>query len=258
MPEPSKQEVIDLFDSYDFRDRHGHPLTNCTDFQDLVNRSGGFSLLSDREIIELCQGDRPLLSPFEPELIRQIDLGSLDCSGNPAIAKAISYGTSSYGYDLRLADHDFRIFKKRNFWQKLGLQKTPIIDPKNFDESLLYKAKLNYDFQQGCHFVKPPHSASLGVSVERFNMPRNVMAIALGKSTYARSGITPFVTPAEAGWEGYLTLEFGNNTDFPCRVYPNEGILQIVFLRGSDCDTSYSDRNGKYQNQGEEVVLARA
>jgi dCTP deaminase len=217
-----------------------------------------FTLLSDREIKELCTGDRPMLSPFVPELIREIDLGSLDCLGNPAIAKAISYGTSSYGYDLRLADHDFRIFKKRNFWQKLGLQKTPIIDPKNFDESLLYKAKLNYDFQQGSHFIKPPHSASLGVSVERFNMPRNVMAIALGKSTYARSGITPFVTPAEAGWEGYLTLEFGNNTDFPCRVYPNEGILQIVFLRGSDCDTSYSDRNGKYQNQGEEVVLARA
>jgi hypothetical protein len=95
MPEPSKQEGIDLFDSYDFRDRHGHPLTNCTDFQDLVNRSGGFSLLSDREIKELCTGDLPMLSPFVPHQIKHFDLDDVNCYGKSDIIKAISYGTSS-------------------------------------------------------------------------------------------------------------------------------------------------------------------
>lgn len=216
-----------------------------------------FSLLSDREIIELSQGDQPMLSPFEPELVRFINLrpewGKLI---SPDI-KAISFGTSSYGYDLRLAPHDFRIFKKRNIWQKLGLQETPIVDPKNFDESLLYKAELYRD-RTGDYFVMPPHSAALGVSLERFDMPRNIMGQCLGKSTYARSAITPFTTPAEAGWRGYLTLEFGNNTDLPCKIYANEGVLQMVFQRGADCKTSYGDRGGKYQDQKHEVTLPKA
>jgi dCTP deaminase len=219
-----------------------------------------FSLLSDREIKELCTGDRPMLSPFVPHQVREIVFEAplwYDKSVAHLKRKAISYGTSSYGYDLRLAGHDFRVFKNRNIWQKLGLQETPIIDPKNFDDSALYQAKLQTD-TKGQYFVMPPHSAALGVSVERFDMPRGVTAIALGKSTYARCGITPFVTPAEAAWEGFLTLEFGNNTDFPCRVYANEGILQILFLKGNDCDVSYGDRNGKYQNQSHEVHTARA
>ena len=212
-----------------------------------------FSLLSDREIKELSIGDRPMLSPLEPELVRLIDLHP---NFKMSPIKAISFGTSSYGYDLRLAPHDFRIFKKRNIWQKLGLQETPIVDPKNFDKSLLYKAQLHRD-RTGDYFVMPPHSAALGVSLERFDMPRNVTGICLGKSTYARSAITPFATPIEAGWRGYPTLEFGNNTDLPCKIYANEGVLQMVFNRGTDCETSYSDRNGKYQDQACEVTLAR-
>lgn len=216
-----------------------------------------FSLLSDREIKELCTGDRPMLSPFVSHQIKHLDLDDVNCYGKADIIKAISYGTSSYGYDLRLAPHDFRIFKNRNIWQKLGLQGTPVIDPKNFDEKLLYKAKL-YSDRTGEYFVMPPHSSALGVPLEYLDMPRNITGLCLGKSTYARSAITPFTTPAEAGWYGYLTLEFGNNTDLPCKIYANEGVLQMVFLRGADCDVSYGDRNGKYQNQSHEVTLARA
>ncbi len=213
------------------------------------------SLLSDREIKELCQGDRPMLSPFCASQIRQIPIGQLP--DGLLMGKAISFGLSSYGYDLRLSPRDFRIFKDRNIFQKLGLQKTPLIDPKNFDEKLLYQALLHRD-STGEYFIMPPHSSALGVSVERLDMPRNITGECLGKSTYARSAITPFATPAEAGWQGYLTLEFGNNTDLPCKIYANEGVLQMVFNRGADCEVSYGDRNGKYQDQGCEVTLARA
>ena len=217
-------------------------------------------ILSDREIKELCTGDRPMLSPFVPELVRVINITRLDHELPelpPYLTKAISYGLSSYGYDLRLSPRDFRIFKDRNIFQKLGLQKTPLIDPKNFDEKLLYQALLHRD-RTGEYFIMPPHSSALGVSVECFDMPRNVTGICLGKSTYARSAITPFATPIEAGWRGYPTLEFGNNTDLPCKIYANEGVLQMVFNRGADCDVSYGDRNGKYQDQACEVTLARA
>jgi dCTP deaminase len=218
------------------------------------------SLLSDREIKELCTGDRPMLSPFVPEIIRKIDLPSIHLYASVytyPTYKAISYGLSSYGYDLRLAPHDFRIFKDRSILQKLGLQKTPVIDPKNFDGNLLYPASLHRD-HTGEYFIMPPHSSALGVSVERLDMPRNITGECLGKSTYARSAITPFATPIEAGWRGYPTLEFGNNTDLPCKIYANEGVLQMVFNRGADCDVSYGDRNGKYQDQVCEVTLARA
>jgi dCTP deaminase len=217
-----------------------------------------FSLLSDREINGLCQGDRPMLSPFVPHQIKHFDLDDVNCYGKSDIIKAISYGLSSYGYDLRLAPHDFRIFKDRNIWQKLGLQKTPVIDPKKFDNSVLYQAKLHCDYGSGNYFIMPPHSAALGVSVERFDMPRNVIGLTIGKSTYARCAAIPFTTEVEPEWQGYLTLEFGNYTDRPCRLYANEGILQMAFFQGNDCDVSYGDRNGKYQNQGHEVYTARA
>ncbi len=219
--------------------------------------TSNYSLLSDREIANLCTGDRPMLSPFVPHQIKHFDLDDVNCYGKSDIIKAISYGLSSYGYDLRLASHDFRIFKDRNIWQKLGLQKTPVVDPKHFNENLLYQAKLHRD-RTGEYFIMPPHSAALGVSVERFDMPRNIMGKCLGKSTYARSAITPFVTPIEAGWKGYPTLEFGNNTDLPCKIYANEGVLQMEFQRGNDCKISYGDRNGKYQDQKHEVTLAKA
>lgn len=216
-----------------------------------------FTLLSDREIKKLCTGDRPMLSPFVPELVRVINLQtSLD---SPDI-RAISYGLSSYGYDLQLSPSRFRIFKKKSAWEKLSeglrLSKSKIIDPKAFDESLLYDGE-QYSDRTGTYWIMPPHSAALGTTPTCFDMPRNIIGIALGKSTYARCAVNPIVTPAEAGWIGHLTLEFVNNSDYHCKIYANEGVLQMLFLRGSDCDTSYGDRNGKYQNQLEEVVLAR-
>ena len=220
-----------------------------------------YSLLSDREIKELCQGDRPMLSPFVPELIRTVNLrpeyGKLI---SPDI-KAISYGLSSYGYDLQLSPKRLRIFKKKPIWQQIGessgLLKPQIIDPKNFDESVLYDAK-QYRDRTGTYWIMPPHSVSLGTTPTCFDMPQNIIGMALGKSTYARCAVNPIVTPAEPMWKGHLTLEIANNSDFHCKIYANEGITQILFLRGADCETNYSDRNGKYQNQGEEVVLARA
>lgn len=222
-----------------------------------------YSLLSDREIKELCtKGDRPMLSPFVPELIREIDFLAFDRIDVPYQVKnkAISYGLSSYGYDLQLSPTRFRIFKKKSVWQKisesLGLSKPKLIDPKSFDESLLYDGE-KFSDRTGTYWVMPPHSAALSTTPTCFDMPRNIIGIALGKSTYARCAVNPIVTPAEAGWKGHLTLEFVNNSDFHCKIYANEGVLQMLFLRGSDCDTSYGDRNGKYQNQLEEVVLAR-
>ncbi len=219
------------------------------------------TLLSDREITELCQGDRPMLSPFNPKLIRQINLDGLDCCGNPAVAKAISYGLSSYGYDLQLSPKRLRIFKKKPIWRQIGessgLLTPQIIDPKDFDESVLYEAK-QYSNNRGVYWVQPPHSVSLGTTPTCFDMPHNIIGMAVGKSTYARCAVNPIVTPAEPRWNGHLTLEIVNNSDYHCKLYANEGILQMLFLRGADCETDYSDRNGKYQYQPEEVVLARA
>lgn len=201
-----------------------------------------YSLLSDREIKELCTGDRPMLSPFTPTSVRTVNW-----------TRAISSGLGNYGYDLRLAPHDFRIFKNRNIWQRLGIQKTPVIDPKKFDETLLRKATLECD-GKGEYFALPPHSTSLGVAIERLDMPDDVIAIANGKTTYARCGVNPFVTSAKAGWEGHLMLEFANNTDLPCRIYANEGVCELVFLRGNEASKTY---DGLYQAQPNMIVTAR-
>ncbi len=226
-------------------------------------RNSGFTLLSDREIKELCQGDCPMLSPFAPELVRKIVFEappSYSSSITYLERKAISYGLSSYGYDLQLSPKRLRIFKKKPLWRSLGesigLLKPQIIDPKNFDENLLYDAK-QYSDRAGTYWIMPPHSAALGTTPTCFDMPRNIIGIALGKSTYARCAVNPIVTPAEAGWIGHLTLEFVNNSDFHCKIYANEGVLQMLFLKGNDCETDYSDRDGKYQHQLEEVVLAK-
>lgn len=248
-------------------------LKSCLTQSNITN-SNQLTLLSDREIIELCIGDNPMLSPFIPELVRKINIPvgtfySRDSYGNPVkhssddslvTQKVISYGLSSYGYDLQLSPTRFRVFKKKSIYERvseaLGLSEPKIIDPKNFDESLLIDAK-QYSDHTGIYWIMPPHSAALGTTPTRFNMPRNVIGIALGKSTYARCAVNPIVTPAESGWKGHLTLEFVNNSDYHCKIYANEGVLQMLFLRGAECDVSYADRKGKYQDQGEEVVLAR-
>lgn len=152
----------------------------------------------------------------------------------------ISFGLSSYGYDIRIAD-EFKIFT--NIY-------TTIVDPKNFDQNSLVDFKGNY-----C--IIPPNSFILGRSVEYFRIPRNVLTICVGKSTYARCGIIVNVTPFEPEWEGYATLEISNTTPLPAKIYANEGIAQVLFFESDEiCSVSYKDKKGKYQAQ-KTIVLPK-
>lgn len=177
-----------------------------------------------------------MITPFEPQLVRRVD-------GVPQI----SYGLSSFGYDIRLSALDFRIFRH--------IPGT-VVDPKSFNPDNLELAKL-YTDSSGSYFILPAHSYGLGVALEKLEVPNNVTVICLGKSTYARCGIIANVTPAEAAWRGHLTLEFSNSSSADCRVYANEGIVQLLFLEGLPCAVSYESRKGKYQDQTEAVALAR-
>lgn len=152
----------------------------------------------------------------------------------------ISYGLSSYGYDIRVAD-EFKVFTNVN---------TTIVDPKNFDPRSLVDVK-------GDFCIIPPNSFVLARTVEYFKIPRNILTICLGKSTYARCGIIVNVTPFEPEWEGYATLEISNTTPLPAKIYANEGIAQIIFLEADEeCETSYKDKKGKYQAQ-KKITLPR-
>jgi len=145
----------------------------------------------------------------------------------------ISYGVSSYGYDMRVAD-EFRIFT--NVY-------STVVDPKDFNPRSLVEFK-------GDACIIPPNSFALARSVEYFRIPRNVLCLTVGKSTYARAGIVTNITPFEPGWEGYVTLEISNTTPLPAKIYANEGIAQVVFFEADDeCEVSYADRAGKYQGQ---------
>lgn len=147
--------------------------------------------------------------------------------------KIISYGTSSYGYDIRCAN-EFKIFTNIN---------STIVDPKNFDPKNFVEINADY-----C--IIPPNSFALARTVEYFRIPRNVLTVCLGKSTYARCGIIVNVTPFEPEWEGYVTLEFSNTTPLPAKIYANEGVAQVLFFESDEeCETSYKDRNGKYMGQ---------
>jgi dCTP deaminase len=152
----------------------------------------------------------------------------------------ISYGLSSYGYDIRVAD-EFKIFTNVN---------SAIVDPKQFDPRSMV------DFK-GDICVIPPNSFALAKTVEYFRIPRSILTICVGKSTYARCGIIVNVTPFEPEWEGYVTLEISNTTPLPARIYANEGIAQVLFFESDEvCETSYADRKGKYQKQGD-IMLPR-
>lgn len=163
-----------------------------------------------------------MIEPFEPKLIRR--------NGDH---KIISYGTSSYGYDVRCAN-EFKVFTNIN---------SSIIDPKHFDTNSFVDVVSDI-----C--IIPPNSFALARTVEYFRIPRNVLTICLGKSTYARCGIIVNVTPLEPEWEGHVTLEFSNTTTLPAKIYANEGVAQMIFLASDEiCETSYNDRAGKYQGQ---------
>lgn len=179
------------------------------------------TVLSDQWIIE--QSKKGMIEPFINKQICQSDQNE----------RIISYGVSSYGYDVRCAD-EFKIFTNIN---------SAVLDPKNFDERSFSDIK-------GDVCIIPPNSFALARTVEYFRIPRDVLTICLGKSTYARCGIIVNVTPLEPEWEGHVTLEFSNTTPLPAKIYANEGVAQMVFSKAeSECQVSYKDRKGKYQGQ---------
>ncbi|MEO8802236.1 MAG: dCTP deaminase [Rudaea sp.] len=181
--------------------------------------------------IRRMAAEHSMIEPFEP--------GQVRVNGNGG--KLISYGTSSYGYDVRCAD-EFKVFTNIN---------STIVDPKQFDARSFVDVR-------GEVCIIPPNSFALARTVEYFRIPRQVLTICLGKSTYARCGIIVNVTPLEPEWEGHVTLEFSNTTPLPAKIYANEGVAQMLFLESDEmCATSYRDRGGKYQGQ-QGVTLPKA
>jgi dCTP deaminase len=183
-----------------------------------------------------------MITPFHPHLVRRIDYDQADSS-----KKAISYGLSSYGYDLTLSHLEFKVFRAPSPDHE--------INPKRFDVSTLAPLPLQSD-QDGEYFVLPAHSYALGFTAERLTIPKNITALFINKSTYARCGILANMSPGESGWEGHLTLELANLSDSNCRIYANEGIVQALFFEGEPCETPYCS-NRKYQHQGAGIVTAR-
>jgi dCTP deaminase len=198
---------------------------------------------NDKWIVE--QARQGMIVPFETKSIRKAVLAQDQGDAIPTI----SWGLSSYGYDIRLSPHDFRIFKH--------IPGT-VVDPKKFNPKNLEQAELHSDQDGSSYFIIPANSYGLGASLESIKMPPNVTAICLGKSTYARVGVIANTTPLEAGWQGEsITLEFSNASSADVRIYANEGVVQLLFFEGESCETTYSDRGGKYQHQGSGVTLPK-
>jgi dCTP deaminase len=175
--------------------------------------------------IERMAKEQGMIEPYEANQVRE---------------GVISYGVSSYGYDIRVAD-EFKIFTNVN---------SAIVDPKDFDPASMV------DFQ-GDVCIVPPNSFALARTIEYFRIPRSVLTVCLGKSTYARCGIIVNVTPFEPEWEGFVTLEISNTTPLPAKIYANEGIAQVLFFEADEeCRTSYADKKGKYQKQ-QSIVLPK-
>jgi len=182
------------------------------------------SVLSDKTIRQLVL-EKDMISPFENKQVRD---------------GKISYGLSSFGYDARVSE-EFKIFTNVN---------SEIVDPKDFKPT-------NFVTKNVPVCIIPPNSFALARTIERFKIPKDIMVICLGKSTYARCGIIVNVTPLEPGWEGHVTLEFSNTTPLPAKIYANEGVAQFIFLKGNEePEVTYADRNGKYMGQ-KEVTLPK-
>ncbi len=204
------------------------------------------SVLADHEIRRLCDplrdasgltefGLPPMLDPFEYSQIKQ--------HGDERV---VSYGLTSFGYDMR-AGYDWKIFTD------FVSESMPFIDPKQPQDQYFRDIKAA---KAGERIIIPPNSYALTHSIEKVCMPRDVMAICLGKSTYARIGLHVNVTPLEPGWEGQVTIEVSNSTRMPIAVYAGEGIMQVLFFRGSAPEVTYADRKGKYQGQ-QGITLAK-
>lgn len=187
------------------------------------------TIKSDKWILEKCKYEN-MIEPFEEKQI-----------SSKESLKKISYGVSSYGYDISLAP-EMKLFTNTY---------TSVIDPKNFDRQSLVDLTLHFsNTYNDSYFILPPNSFALGRSIETVKLPKRVTAICLDKSTYARCGLVINATVIEPAWFGHITLEFSNTTNLPMKIYANEGIAQLLFFESDeDCLTSYADRNGKYQGQ---------
>ena len=192
---------------------------------------------SDHWIEKMCR-EKQMISPYLPELVREV-----------AGRRIISAGTSSYGYDIRLSsEHGFKIFSPVY---------AGIVDPKSFDERTLLDAPPYTDADGSRYFLMPPHSYGLGLTLEYFRIPRGVLGLCHGKSTYARCSVIVNTTPLEPEWVGHLVLEFSNASATSVRIYAEEGVSQVIFLAADEiCATSYADRAGKYQDQ-RKIVSAK-
>lgn len=220
----SEELVAKLEDVRDMLKERFHP--HDGDDDRVAFPTGASGILPDHEIVALAHAG--MITPFESSLLSK-------SSG----AKVLSYGVSSYGYDARVSE-DFKVFTNTY---------GSVVDPKNFDDRSFVDVRAQPG-ADGYSITIPPNSFVLGRTVERFRIPRDVMVVCVGKSTYARCGIIVNVTPLEPEWEGHVTLEFSNTTPLPAKLYANEGACQFLFLRSaSPCQTSYADRKGKYQGQ---------
>lgn len=190
------------------------------------------SILNDSEIIELCE-QSGMITPFVKTSIKKEECGR----------KILSRGVSSFGYDVSLSE-EIKIFTNQN---------AALIDPKDLDEATLIEATVKVDANGAKYVILPPNSYLLGCTKEYFKIPRDVMIVCVGKSTYARAGCICNTTPIEPGFEGQVVIELANAATLPMKVYLNEGISQFLFFRGNPCDISYADRDGgkggKYQKQ---------
>lgn len=222
------------------------------------------AVLPDKTIAALCKTDKPMIYPYFVESIRRVWISD----GFPAMInqaldsdklgldeqtlaesartltestrKIISFGMSSYGYDVRIAD-SFKLFTNIN---------SSVVDPKRLDPKCHIDAEVLKDSDGARYVIIPPNGFLLGRTVEYFHIPRDILVVCLGKSTYARAGAIVNVTPLEPEWHGHVVIEVSNTTNLPLKVYVDEGIAQFLFFRGEEvCDVSYADRGGKYQGQ---------
>lgn len=191
-------------------------------------------IMNDRQIKEAMDKEG-MLDPFVPTQVKEV----FRREGREPI---VSYGLSSFGYDIRIGT-EFKVFSNAY---------GTVVDPKNFDD----KAMVSVNVEEHEPIIIPPNSFALGLSMEYFRIPRDVVTVCVGKSTYARCGIIVNVTPFEPEWEGYAVLEISNTTQLPAKVYAGEGIAQVLFFRGEPCEVSYADKKGKYQNQ-QGIVTAK-
>lgn len=195
------------------------------------------TILADWQIRDLCTGDKPMIHPFHPRKVRVTDAGH----------RVPSFGLSSYGYDISISDEGLKLFTDIHGDE---------VDPRNINPNIYVTPEIKFDTVDGAPYVRiPPHGFLLGHTPEWFDMPNNVLATCLGKSTYARGALTVIVTPLEPEWSGNLVVEVVNTCNLPVRMYLNCGIAQLLFHRGEPCENGYGD--GKYQGQrGTQDALA--